>query len=249
MKKSIILLLSLSLIFSLSACGDSFKQGMKDGMQGTTQESAVASEEETTLEEDSEIEAEQEETAKRAEVALEESESIEEPNIEENLVYEYDDLQNLFIELNVNITPDELERCIEKYSLEHTVGEYNSSSGKEIMYCIAYTEGAAAQKYADSGDRLEVTFGGENKDEFMYAEYVNENDISYTALLYDHGIYWDFSEGNAEDYSGYYINDSFSSKTGIVVKYDNGRESKTNYFRYNSAEEVIQKIIDKIKED
>lgn len=246
MKKSFILLLSMSLIFSLSACGDSFKQGMKDGMQGTTQESTVASEEETMIEEDSEIEVEQEETTKRAET---ESDSVEEQDIEDNLVYEYDDLQNLFIGLNVNITPDELESCIEKYSLEHTVGEYNSSSGKEIMYCVAYTEGAAAQKYADSGDHLKVTFGGENKDEFMYAEYVNENDISYTALFYDHGVYWDFSEGNAEDYSGYYINDSFSGKTGIVIKYDNGRESKTNYFRYNSAEEVIQKIIDKIKED
>lgn len=249
MKKSFILLLSMSLIISLSACGDSFKQGMKDGMQGTTQESTVASEEETMIEEDSEIEVEQEETTKRAETELDESDSVEVQDIEDNLVYEYDDLQNLFIELDVNITPDELENCIEKYSLEYTVGEYNSSSGKEIKYCIAYTEGAAAQQYVDSGDHLEVTFGGKNKDEFMYAEYVNENDISYTALLYEHGVYWDFSEGNAEDYSGYYINDSLSGKTGIVIKYNNGRESKTNYFRYNSAEEVIQKIIDKIEED
>lgn len=43
MKKSIILLPSMPLIFSRSACGDSFKQGMKDGMQSTTQESTVAS--------------------------------------------------------------------------------------------------------------------------------------------------------------------------------------------------------------
>lgn len=246
MIKSIVLFF---LMFALSACGNSFKQGMEDGMHGTTQESPVTSEEEMTPEEDSEIGAEQEETAKGAELALKESESIEDHDIEENLVYEYDSLQNLFIELNDNITPDELESCIKKYSLEHTIGEYNSSSGEEIIYCIADTEGAAATKYADSGDRLEVTFGGENKDEFMYAEYVNEKDISYTALLYDHGVYWDFREGNAEDYSGYYINDSFSGKTGIVIKYDNGRESKTNYFRYNSAEEVIQKIIDKIKEE
>lgn len=79
------------------------------------------------------------------------------------LVYEYDDLRNLFIGLNVNITPEELESCIEKYSLEHTEGEYNSSSGKEIMYCVAYTKGAAAPKYADSGDRLKVAFGGKTK--------------------------------------------------------------------------------------
>lgn len=57
-------------------------QGMKDGMQSTTQESTVASGEETTLEEYSEIEVEQEETAKGVETALEESESTKEQDIE-----------------------------------------------------------------------------------------------------------------------------------------------------------------------
>ena len=47
-----------------------------------------------------------------------------------------------------------------------------------------------------------------------------------------------------EDYSGYYIEDSFAKEDGITIKYTNGHESVTNYFRYDSAEEVIQKMID-----
>lgn len=189
-------------------------------------------------------------------VNKEQSNATEEPGsmepesqgVTEAATYNYDELQTLFLELTRDTTPDELDGYIEKYSLEYTVGEYTSSSGKEIQYCIAYTEGAAAQKYADSGDHLEVTFGGDSKDDFMYAEYVSAKSISYSAILYDHGTFWDFRDNNAEDYSGYYINDSLSGDTGIAIKYTNGNEAKTNYFPCASGEEAIQKVIDKTRE-
>ena len=158
---------------------------------------------------------------------------------------EYDNLQKVFLALGESTTPDDLETLIDEMELKYTTEEYNSSSGKKITYQLAYTEGAALQKYKEPGDYLEVSFGGENQDEFMYAHYVNEKATSYTALLYDHGVWYNFSDGNAEDYSGYYINDSFSGKAGITVKYSNGNEVKTNYIPCGSGEEAIQQIMER----
>lgn len=229
MKKVIISLLVVFVMLSLAACGDSFEQGMKDAMSDTSQEKETQ-EPGTAAEQQQEAEADREEP----EVPV--------------AVIEYDDLQSVFLTLNENITSDELEKLISESELFYTAEEYNSSSGKTVSYNIAYTEGAAAQKYAEAGDHLTVDFGGDGKDEFMYAQYVNENAVSYSALLYDHGTWYDFRDANAEDYGGYYVIDSISGKGGITVKYSNGNETETGYIPCASGEEAIQKIIERISE-
>ncbi|MDE6739541.1 MAG: hypothetical protein K2K07_10645 [Lachnospiraceae bacterium] len=229
MKKVLSMLLMAAMVLSLTACGDSFKQGMKDAMGDTVQEEETQ-ESETAAEPQQETEPDKEEPEEIA------------------AVIEYDDLQKVFLTLGADKKPDDLETLIDEFGLKYTVEEYNSSSGKTITYQLAYTEGAALQKYKESGDYLEISFGGDNQDEFRYAQYVNEKAISYTALLYDHGTWYDFGDNNAEDYSGYYINDSFSGKSGITVKYSNGNEVKTNYLPCNSGEEAIQKVVERISE-
>lgn len=237
MKRIMITLLVMLAMLSLAACGDgmkqSFEQGMKDAMNDTSQTDggteAEPQEPETPAEQEPETAADQE--------------SQENP-----AVIEYDDLQTVFLALNENTTPDELEKLISESELFYTSEEYNSSSGKTVSYNIAYTEGAAAQKYAEAGDHLTVDFGGDGEDEFMYAQYVNEKDVSYSALLYDHGTWYDFSDNNAEDYGGYYVVDSISGKGGITVKYTNGNETETGYLLCKSGEEAIQKITEKISE-
>ena len=165
-------------------------------------------------------------------------------------VYEYDVLQNIFMAITDNTTPEELQALIVDNDLPATVQEYNKSGGgKSVVFCIAYTEGAALQKYADSGDNLEVTFdkiGPDSMSEenrFMYAVYSNASGLS--AMLYNYGTWFDFREEAESDYSGYYII-KHGSKDGITMKYGNGNETKTGYFEHDSAEETIQEMIDNI---
>lgn len=225
MKKIVVILLVAFAMLSLVACGDSFEQGGKDAMNDTSQADA------------------------KTEAESQESETDADQEDQENLVaVEYDNLQVVFLALNENTTPDELEKLISESELSYTAEEYNSSSGKTVSYNIAYTKGVAAQKYAEAGDYLTVDFGGDGKDEFMYAQYVNEKDVSYSVLLYDHGNWYDFRDANAEDYSGYYVVDSISGKGGITVKYTNGNETETGYILCASGEEAIQKIMERISE-
>ena len=238
MKKIVVMLFVTFAMLSLVACGDSFEQGMKDAMNDTSQA-------------DKETEAESQETEPESPEpetpAEQEPETAADQQSQESpTVVEYDNLQTVFLALNENTTPDELEKLISESGLSYTAEEYNSSSGKKVSYNIAYTEGAAAQKYAEAGDHLTVDFGGDSKDEFMYAQYVNEKDVSYSALLYDHGTWYDFRDANAEDYGGYYVVDSISGKGGITVKYSNGNEAETGYIPCASREEAIQKIMERI---
>ena len=210
----------------------------------------VEKEEETEVKEQVEKEEnkkEIEDTENLLEKTEKETESEENNNVD-IITYEYDELQKVFLAITVDTTPQELETLITEYNLYYTIGKYNQSGsqGKAYTYKIAYTEGAAKQKYADSGDYLEVSFDNGNEDTLKFAHYVKSDSIGYTALLYNYGTWYDFSHNNAEDYSGYYINDSFGDEQGIVVKYTNGNDAETNYFKYNSAEEVINKIIDNI---
>ena len=163
-------------------------------------------------------------------------------------VYNYDALQNIFMEITKDTTTEELWALISENDLPVTLEEYN---GGKVVFRVAYTEGAAAQKRADSGDYLEIAFDkiGENsmsnKNRIMTVEYANDSWVS--ALLYVYGTWFDFREDKESEYSGYYIIDHFAKEDGITIKYDNGNETTTDYFKHNSAEEVIQEMIDSVK--
>ena len=157
-------------------------------------------------------------------------------------VYEYDALQTVFMAMTEDTTTEELWNLILEHNLSVTAQENN---GGTVIFGVAYTEGVARQKYADSGDYLNVTFDvlGDN---YMS----NDNRLKSVKYVNDSWFWARFFTDRAfdgkvvEDYSGYYIEDSFAKEDGITIKYTNGHESVTNYFRYDSAEEVIQKMID-----
>lgn len=170
------------------------------------------------------------------------SEPETEPPTEAPVMHEYDSLQTVFLSITPDTTVEELDALIADNGLCYTCKEYNKSGGgKSISYKIAYTDGAAKQSHADSGDYLKVSFDKENG-RLMTAQYVKSGTVG-SALLYCYGTWYDFRDSNAEDYSGYYLIDSLSKEAGITVKYDNGREVETHYFPYASAEELIQYII------
>lgn len=140
---------------------------------------------------------------------------------------EYDDLQKMFLEIDKDITEDELLKLIEEHGVAYTAEDYNGTP-KERCYNIAFEEGAALQRYADSGDTLEVSFD-KNDGTILYAEYFND-EAFMDAIYYNYGTYWDFREdepGNA--YSGYYYHKPGDTKGGITMKYSNGNTKETGY--------------------
>lgn len=109
---------------------------------------------------------------------------------------------------------------------------------KKIQYKIAFTDGVALQKYADSGDHVEISFNSDNGDLFygIYSKNLN------SALYYHYGTYFDLRFDSPDNnYSGYYFTDYFAE--GITITYDNGRASKTNYLKCTNAEDALEKVL------
>lgn len=160
------------------------------------------------------------------------------PNIQE----QRDSLQSLFLSLNSKTTPDEFEAMIELSGLPYAKSEFNKSgNGKQLSYVVAFTDGAAAFKYAESGDQLEVSFDLGNHDELMFAEY-SKSETAKSALYYRNGTWWSFSNQNAFDYSGYYYIDRMAKDTGITIQYKNGHETATNYVLCENGEQAIDMV-------
>ena len=163
-------------------------------------------------------------------------------------VFEFDALQNGFISISENTTIDDILSFAEENSLFYTVQE--TAINKTVHYKIAYEEGVARQSYADSGDCLEVSFDRANNDTILHAQYENVYLYDRKALFYNYGTWYDFSSQNAEDYSGYYLVktdiDSTFNPEGIVVKYNNGRETQTSYFLCSSPDEAIKSILQEL---
>lgn len=154
---------------------------------------------------------------------------------------EYDNLQTMFLSIDKDTTEDDLLKLIEEYDVAYTAEDYNGTP-KERCYNIAFEEGAALQRYADSGDTLEVSFD-QNDGTVLYAEYFND-EAFMDALYYNYGTHWDFSEdepGNV--YSGYYYYKPGDTKGGITMKYSNGNTKETGYHSVDSAEDALGDIL------
>lgn len=154
---------------------------------------------------------------------------------------EYDNLQTMFLSIDKDTTEDDILKLIEEYDVAYTAEDYNGTP-KERCYNIAFEEGAALQRYADSGDTLEVSFD-QNDGTVLYAEYFND-EAFMDALYYNYGTHWDFSEdepGNV--YSGYYYYKPGDTKGGITMKYSNGNTKETGYHSVDSAEDALGDIL------
>ena len=102
---------------------------------------------------------------------------------------EYDDIQKMFLAIDKDTTEDDLLKLIEEYEVAYTAEDYNGTP-KKRCYNIAFEEGAALQRYADSGDTLEVSFD-QNDGTVLYAEYFNDEafmDDSFIIIMVRIGI-------------------------------------------------------------
>ena len=154
---------------------------------------------------------------------------------------EYDNLQMMFLAIDKDITEDELLKLIEEYNVAYTAEDYNGTP-KERCYNIAFEEGVALQRYADSGDTLEVSFD-KNDGTILYAEYFND-EAFMVAIYYNYGTYWDFREDEpGNTYSGYYYYKPGDTKGGITMKYSNGNTKETGYHSADGAEDALRHIL------
>lgn len=163
--------------------------------------------------------------------------SEEDIDSEEDELNIYDELQIIFSQLTYDTTPKEIEKQIKKYKLKYSKEKYNGDPNS-LVYKIAFDSSVSAQKYADSGDNLEITFN-QSDGSFMYAAY--ENHISSkTGLFYNYGTYWSFNFNEPNNkYSGYYYYTSGGRKNGIVLEYSNGNTTETPYHPCANAKVVL----------
>lgn len=168
-----------------------------------------------------------------------------ETTTEPDITFELDVLQSGFISISENTTIEDILSFVDENSLFYTEQEYNTTAGgKTVQYKIAYEKGVSYQSHADSGDYLKIEFDRDNGDIILNAQYVNSRSHGYSALFYSYGTWYDFSNQNAEDYSGYYnVKSLGGNNEGIIVKYNNGNEAHTNYFLCNSPQEAIENIL------
>lgn len=156
-------------------------------------------------------------------------------------VIEYDALQRMFITFTLNTTEEDVINLINEYGLEYSSKEYNGTP-KSIKYKIAYDKGVTPQRYADSGDHIEISFNISDGT-LLHAEYSNSN-VLKTAVLYGYGTYWDFrSDEPNNQYSGYYYHEPGTSKGGITIEYSNGISTETGYHQAATAEEALLYIL------
>lgn len=157
--------------------------------------------------------------------------------------YQFDELQELFISLTSETTATEFESAVKKTGLPYAKQEFNKSgSGKDLSYIVAFTESAAHFKYAESGDKLHVSFDTGNNSRLMTAQYSNAQKLT-SALFYQYGVWYSFNFDEENDYSGYYYIHHFGDDDGVELIYDNGYHKKTKYIPYSSAEDVLNAVM------
>lgn len=171
----------------------------------------------------------------------EESEKAEMNEIETESAQKYDNLQKVFLTLAKDTVEADIIELIENYELEYTVADYNGTPQK-ITYKLAYEQNVALQKYADSGDSLELSFN-KNDGSLLYAEYYNDA-FFMNAVYYNYGTYWEFREKEPDNkYTGYYYHKPGDNKGGITIEYSNGNSTETGYHSVSDGEEALTNIL------
>ena len=141
----------------------------------------------------------------------------------------YDALQQLYLDIDNDLSYEETLKKVRKSKLPYTDQEYSSSQTIKV----AYTTEVAKQRYADEGDYVEISFNLDkktNKLTFSTLEYFNHKKF-VTIFDYESGTYWDFRDGKDK---GLYIN-NYSNVTG---------KKNEKYIKSNSKENQLKYIFE-----
>ena len=175
---------------------------------------------------------------KNEEVEEEEVSDIAKEDIDTQ-VMKYDSLQQLYLDINDDMSYNEILSLVESSGLPYSTRDYSQRKGIKV----AFKKEVTPFTHAESGDNLEImvddTGNLDDRNVIQNVEYFN-NKKFVTAVFYVKGVYWDFRDC-CEKYKGYYIND-YKNSNGIEITYDNGNTKKSSYQQMESKEEQLQYI-------
>lgn len=148
---------------------------------------------------------------------------------------EYDELQQYYLDIDENLTYEELIEILEASNLFYNDKRYTGGS-REVKF--AFEEGVAEFKRPDRGDYISVSF--ENDMTINNVEYIN-HDLSLNLFHYIDGDYWDLRN---PEYAGYYI-ELYGEKAGnFTYKDEQGKEVETDYLKVDSKEEQFEYLFE-----
>lgn len=138
----------------------------------------------------------------------------------------YDALQQLYLDINKDLSYEEILNIVKKSKLPYTDEKYNGSRTIKV----AYTDKVALQRHADEGDNVKISFDLDKKTNelrFSTLEYFNHKKF-ITIFDYESGTYWDFRNGKDK---GLYIN-NYNNITGNKDEKYIKSNSKKNQLKY-----------------
>lgn len=148
------------------------------------------------------------------------------------IVIPADNLQRLFLELNTDITVEEVESAVKKYDLKLAKMEFeNTSTTKgELCYKIGKTDNSVKFSTDHPEESINIYFDKGNNNRFMLAAYFNIKYYPTSALLYSYGHFNAFREivssENTDKPGFYYYNYELSyEKNPPYIKCSDGKEA------------------------
>lgn len=155
------------------------------------------------------------------------------------IVIPADNLQRLFLELNTDITVEEVESAVKKYDLKLAKMEFeNTSTTKgELCYKIGKTDNSVKFSTDHPEESINIYFDKGNNNRFMLAAYFNIKYYPTSALLYNYGHFEAFREiGSSEntDKPGFYYHNYELSyeKNPPYIKCSGGKEALLRMFAF-----------------
>ena len=202
------------------------EQAQKGKIEAEKQNAIAKQQQEQKVKSEQKSKAKEEEIKENSEHAKNKKENITKQKTSN---IKYDALQQLYLDIDNDLSYEETLKKVRKSKLPYTDQEY--SSGQTIK--VAYTSEVAKQRYAEEGDNVEISFELDkktNKLNFSTLEYFNHKKF-ITIFDYESGTYWDFRDGKDK---GLYIN-NYSNLTG-------NKDEK--YIKSNSKENQLKYIVE-----
>ena len=155
------------------------------------------------------------------------------------IVIPADNLQRLFLELNTDITVEEVESSVKKYDLKLAKMEFeNTSTTKgELCYKIGKTDNSVKFSTDHPEESINIYFDKGNNNRFMLAAYFNIKYYPTSALLYNYGQFEAFREivssENTDKPGFYYHNYELSyEKNPPYIKCSDGKDALLRMFAF-----------------
>ena len=203
------------------------KEAEEQAKKETEEQAKKETEERAKKETEEQAKKEAEEQAKK------EAEEQAKKEAEEQFKKSLDELQLLYIQIQSDMSYEEVLDLVIATGLPYSETKFNGSKAIKV----AFEKEVTPQRYADSGDYVDISFTQDRTTKeysFGTVEYFNSEKF-ITAFEYKAGTYWDFING--EDV-GFYINDYQSTLA---------KTKEEKYIQLNSKEEQIKYIKQYIK--